>query len=258
MSIVLDEYEWAENMINRRSLGSKPSETLLRVSKYYSENKYSKKEIRDMLDTFVLQCDPKASLQRWSECLDRSVKNASKSSIIRLDGIDISKKEMECISKLNGKQIKRLAFALLCMAKYCHMINPNNNYWVNVPDREIMKMANISTSVKRQSLMFAELRQLEMIKFSKKVDNLNVQVLFVDEGENAIHITDLRNLGYQYLKYYGEPYFECVNCGITEKIVNPSSGRKQKYCPSCAIEIHTRQKVDSVMRQRNSSICKTC
>lgn len=33
MGIVLNEYEWAERMINSRELGKKPMETLTRVAK---------------------------------------------------------------------------------------------------------------------------------------------------------------------------------------------------------------------------------
>lgn len=42
MSIVLNEYDWAEKMIANHDLGKKPIETLSRVSKYYYENHYSK------------------------------------------------------------------------------------------------------------------------------------------------------------------------------------------------------------------------
>ena len=100
--------------------------------------------------------------------------------------------------------------------------------------------------------MFGELRESGFIRFSKKIDNLNVQVLFIEDGEPAVHIQDFRNIGYQYLKYCGEPYFDCVNCGLTVKIQEPSKGRKQKYCASCAVELHTRQKIESVMRRRNA------
>ena len=41
MSIVLNEYEWAERAIQNHELGKKPIETLNRVSKYYLSNKYS-------------------------------------------------------------------------------------------------------------------------------------------------------------------------------------------------------------------------
>lgn len=250
MSIVLNEYEWAERMINNHDLGKQPVETLSRVSKYYYENHYKKREIRRMLDTFLTQCDPNASLVRWSDVLDKITKNANRMPLTRMDRIDITKPEMDRIETLKGKQIRRLAFTLLCVAKYWDRVSRSNNHWVNSADKEIMQMANISTTIKRQSAMFSELRDAGLIRFSKKIDNLNVQVLFMEDGETAIHIQDFRNLGYQYLRYYGEPYFECENCGITVKINNPNSGRPQKYCPVCAAEIRTRQHINAVMRQR--------
>lgn len=252
MSIVLNEYEWAERMISNHELGKKPIETLNRVAKYYLENRYSKREIRKLLDTFLTQCDPSVSLVHWSDTLDKVAKNVGKFPLIRLDGVNITHKELERIETLAGKQVRRLAFTLLCVAKYWDAVSESNNHWVNSPDKEIMQMANINTSIKRQSLMFSELRDAGFIKFSKKIDNLNVQVLFIEPGETAIHIQDFRNIGYQYLKYYGAPYFDCVNCGITVKIQEPARGRRQKYCPSCAVELHTKQKVDSVMRRRNA------
>lgn len=252
MSIVLNEYEWAERMVNNHELGKKPIETLSRVAKYYYANHYSKKEVRKLLDTFLTRCDPSVSLVHWSDTLDRVAKNVDKFPIICLDGICITHKELAKIETLGGKQVRRLAFTLLCVAKYWDAVSGSNNHWVNSPDKEIMQMANINTSVKRQSMMFGELRDAGLIRFSKKIDNLNVQVMFMEAGETALHIQDFRNIGYQYLKYYGEPYFDCVNCGITVKIQEPSKGRRQKYCPSCAVELHTKQKVESVMRRRNA------
>lgn len=252
MSIVLNEYEWAERMISNHDLGKKPVETLSRVAKYYYGNGYSKREIRKLLDTFLVQCDPQASLVHWSEMLDRITKSVNRYPIIRMDGVIVTDKELESIETLEGKQIRRLAFTLLCVAKYWDVVSASNNHWVNSSDKEIMQMANINTSIKRQSAMFATLRSAGLIRFSKKIDNLNVQVLFVEHGEAAIYIQDFRNLGYQYLKRYGGSYFECVNCGLTVKIREPSKGRRQKYCSSCAVELHTKQKVDSVMRRRRA------
>ena len=249
---ILNEYDWAEKMIANHDLGKKPTETLSRVSKYYYENHYSKKEIRSLLDSFMLQCDPSASLVHWSDMLDKVAKNVSKFPLIRLDGVDITGEELAKIETLEGKQIRRLAFTLLCVAKYWDAASERNNGWVNTSDKEIMQMANINTSIKRQSLMFAELRDAGFIRFSKKIDNLNVQVQFIQAGETAIHIQDFRNLGYQYLKYYGGAYFECENCGLTVKAQSPAKGRPQKYCPSCAVEVKTRQTVNAVMRCRNA------
>lgn len=253
MSLVLNEYEWAEKMIDSHSLGKKPIETLNRVAKYYFENQYSKREVRGMLDDFMLQCDPTASLVHWSDTLDRVTKGVNKFPLIRLDGVDITKSEMDTIESLDGTQIRRLAFTLLCTAKYWDSASEKNNHWVNTSDKEIMQMANINTSIKRQSLMFSTLKEAGLIRFSKKIDNLNVQVLFIQDGETAIHIQDFRNLGYQYLKYYGGNYFECVNCGLTVKARSSTVGRPQKYCQECAVEIQTKQIVDAAMRRKSAA-----
>ena len=250
MGIVLNEYDWAERAIESRELGKKPVETLSRVSKYYLANKYTKREIRRLLDDFMLQCDPHVSLVRWSDTLDRLVRNADKYPLIQLDGIAVTRPEMDRIDALKKRQLCRLAFTLLCVSKYWDMVSPNNRHWVNTEDSEIMKMANINTSIQRQSLLFSELRDAGLVEFSKKVDNINVRVVFMEDGEVVMHVRDFRNLGYQYLKYHGGPYIECANCGLIVKSQSMDKGRRQKYCSSCAAEIHTKQKVDSVMRHR--------
>lgn len=252
MSIVLNEHYYAEQAIQTRSLGKKPSETLSRVARYYIDScdSANKKTIRSKLDLFLLQCDSTVSIPKWSKMLDFATDWAFKHEAIQIDSIIITKPEMDKIDSLDGKQIRRLAFVLLCLSKYWNIVNSQNDNWVNSKDNEIMAFANINTSIRRQCAMYATLRDTGLIQFSKKVDNTNVRVCFAEDGDVAMTITDLRNLGYQYLKYHGEPYFECTNCGITVKIDEPTKGRKQKYCKECAVEIKTKQNVNAVMRHR--------
>lgn len=250
MSIVLNEYDWAERVLKEKTLGKKPYETLSRVAKYYTYKNYTRKEVRRLLDDFLLQCEPTASLVAWSDTLDSVAKYAAKYPLIMIDHVAITCPEMQKIDSLPGKQLRRLAFTLLCIAKYLYTVAPNTGYWVNTPDNEIMKMANINTSIKRQSNMFGQLKQMEMIRFSRQIDNLNVQVLFAEDGEPAMRISDFRNLGYQYMRYHGEPYFECSHCGITTKIDHPGVGRKQKYCKDCAAKVKVQQSVNAVMKRK--------
>ena len=256
MTIVLNEHEWAKEMIDSHSLGAKPFETFYRVAKYYIDKEYSKRETRKMLDSFLLQCEPTASLPKWSNTLDYAVNRATKYDAIKIEYIGVSQTELDKINALEGTQLRRLAFTLLCLAKYWDTVNPNGDHWVNSKDTEIMRMANINTSIKRQSMMYHTLNEVGFIRFSKKVDNTNVRVCFSDDNEPVMKVTDFRNLGYQYLKYRGEPYFECENCGLTVKIKNKSKGRSQKYCPDCAVEVQMQQIVNSVMRNR-AKPCKS-
>lgn len=234
-------------MIKGKCLGKKPSETLQRVARYYLDEGYSQSETRNMLDMFLLQCDSLASTAKWSPTLDRALKYASKHQTICIDSIKITCPEMKRIEALEGKQIKRLAFTLLCLSKYWIAVSEKCNGWVSNQDNEIMAMANIKTSIKRQSFMYSTLRDAGMVQFAKRVDNTNVRVLFAEDGETALEITDFRNLGYQYLKHIGEPYFECQNCGVVTRYTNPTSGRRQRYCKSCAVEVNIKNSVSRTM-----------
>lgn len=257
MTIVLDEHEWAENMIKTRSLGQKPFETLYRVARYYIDKQYSKKDVRRLLDSFLLQCDPTASIPKWSDALDRALDKAVRCPAIKIDSINITEPEMKKINSLDGKLLKRLAFTLICLAKYWDIANSTQGHWVNNQDSEIMRLANIKTSIKRQSLLYYKLHEAGLIQFSKKVDNTNVRVVCVESGEPAVAITDFRNLGYQYLKYCGEPCFDCCNCGLTLKL-KESNGRKPKYCRECAVAVQAQQHINVVMRQRQAQRAAVC
>lgn len=241
-------------MIQSSSLGRKPSETLRRVARFYMDTYHlSQDATRKKLDLFLLQCDPTSSLPKWSDALDCAVSRASKCPAINIDYIAITDKELEKIDALDGKQIRRLAFTLLCLSKYWNMVTNKEDGWVNSKDNEIMSMANIRTSLKRQSVMFSKLNELGMIQFSRKVDNTNVRVCFSEDGNEAMQVHDFRNLGYQYLMYHGEPYFTCENCGITTKVINKDNRRRQKYCQECATIIKMKKNIESVMRCRISS-----
>ena len=250
MTIVLNEHEWAEDMITSRSLGKKPFETLCRVARYYLDNGVAKRDARRMLDAFLIQCDPTVSLPKWAGSLDKAMSFACKYPSVAIDYIGVTKPEIERIDAISGKQQRRLAFTLLCLAKYWNVINPKSDSWVNNKISDIMRLANINTSIKRQSLMYANLADAGLIQFSRKVDNTNVRVCFIEDGETVIRITDFRNLGYQYLMYHGEPFFICKNCGITTRIDDPIKGRKRKYCRECASQIAIRQSNDSALRGR--------
>lgn len=235
-------------------MGKKPFETLYRVSRYYLDQGYDEKNVKRLVEIFLLQCNPTASIVKWSGTIEYAIKRAQRYTAIYIDSINITESELSKIGCLEGRQIKRLAFTLLCLAKYWNSINPNSDFWVNCKDSEILSMANINTSSKRQAEMYHTLRELGFLKFSKKVDNTNVRVCFADtdDDEPVLKISDFRNLGYQYLKYLGEPYIECKNCGITTKASIGVRGRKNTYCRQCANEISIKQRVNTIMSQKIS------
>jgi hypothetical protein len=182
---------------------------------------------------------------------------AIKHPAINIRHIAISRKEMDLVDGLEpdcGKRACRLAFTLLCLAKYWDVANCSEKHWVNSKDSDIMRMANINTSIRQQSQLYHSLSEHDIIQFSRKVDNTSVRYCGICGGDPVLLITDLRNLGYQYLRYHGGPYFECRNCGITTKYNCPSNPvvvASQIYCKECAIKVRIQQNVNAVMRIRN-------
>lgn len=254
--IVLNENEWAKNMIDSCTFGDKPFETIRRVARYYIDKGYSKKDARTMLDRFIIRCDAFASIAKWSDTLDRAMTIASKKEAININEIDITKDEMGIIRSIKGRQLQRLAFTLLCLAKYWDIANGTDTHWVNNKYSDIMRMANINTSVKRQSMMYHTLNELGLIEFSRIVDNTNVRVAFVSDGESELGISDFRNLGYQYMMHNGDTnYYKCQNCGITVKFDSACCsgekriGRPRKYCKNCASEIKIKAGVNRTMHR---------
>ena len=253
MAIVLNENKWAKEMIDNRTLGKKPSETLRRVARYYFDEGLDKRKTRQKLESFLVGCDQSISIPKWADSIEFALSCAKKREAISIDRIVITEPEMERIGELGGAMVQRLAFTLLCLAKYWDAATKRDVHWVNSKDSDIMRMANINTSIKRQSAMYNDLYTASLIRFSKRVDNTNVQVQYVCDGKTAVEVTDLRNLGYQY-GMYREPnkYLKCENCGIVVKQTSPNVGRPQKYCRECAVLLDLRQRVESVMRQRNN------
>lgn len=244
MTIVMNEIEWVEDALRERSLGKKPTETLYRVAKYYTSKGYKKSEIRKIMEAFIIRCDPMASLPKWSDAIDRSIAYAGKHKIIHIEKIVVTKPEMDAIARLDSIQSKRLAFTLLCIAKYYDAINPNADHWVGLQDSEIMRMANVNTSVARQSFMYRAMNDAGMIEFSRRVDNTSVRVAFMEEGEAAVEITDMRNLGYQYMMAVGRGGFiVCEECGAIVPGQKAPIGRPQKYCKECAAKVKVRSTV---------------
>lgn len=242
MSIVLNERDFAIDALNRCSLDPKPLETLGRVAKYYSAEGYKKQEIRSLLEDFMLKCDPTINIVKWQDAIDRQIRAADKTTLIELDSIPVTKKELTVCDSLPGKQMRRLMFSLICLAKYSNAVSVKNDNWVNRQDKEIFKLANVVTSIKRQSLMLNDLREAGLVRFSRKVDNININVQCLDyDSEPLLQISDFRNLGYQYMRYCGEPYFECSSCGVVIK----RTSNVQKYCRDCAIDINRQRALDN-------------
>lgn len=251
MSIITNEREWVEGALAARSLGKSPRQTLDRVAMYYHQHcGYSKKDIPAMLEKFLLRCDPDISIVLWSDQIDRSAKNADRRPMIKVDGVDISARELSIVDSVAGIRQKRLLFTLICLAKYENAVRGNDSNWVKTEWKQVMALANIVTSSSVQMQLLRDLHDSKLIAYSRRVDDLSVRVLCLDDNDPVLHISDFRNIGNQYMMYRGAPFIRCDGCDIVIK----KKSNSHRYCPNCAAEMYTKQSVESVYRQRAASL----
>ena len=255
INISLNEYEDALKYLDERTIDDDFYNKLRVLAGYYfEEEQCSEKKVREKLSEYVCFCGESPTLNIWADMIDAAIKKAKKTKLLRIDEIKISKTEMEKIDSLESKQLRRLAFTLLCLSKYRDLVNVGNDHWICYEDKDIMKLANLKPSLDKQAEMYRKLTDLGYLEFPKKINSISMRIMFGDaepSNDTVLDVVKFENLGYQYLKYCGEPYFECECCGLTVKLNNKRTGRPQKYCDRCASLIKAKQTTDSIMRIRN-------
>lgn len=240
--IVLNEKEWAKKAIDSLSLGKDPYTTIVRVAKYYKSDGYKKSEVRRKVEDFMIRCQPRLSLTQWDEAITSAVLAAEQYPPLELAGIMVTEPEIRAIEQLQGVIQQKLMFTLVCLARYGNAARSNNGNWVNTEQRDIFAMSNITMTHKRQCLAINDLWQAGYIGYSCLVDNTNLNIKIIQDGEGALFVDDFRNLGNQYMRYQGGSFFECEGCGLVLKMTNPKA--HQKYCRDCAAEIKAAQDTD--------------
>jgi uncharacterized C2H2 Zn-finger protein len=235
MLIVLNEKEYAEECLKNKTVNGKPFYTLSILAKYYySCFGYKKKKISELLTEFIKITYPKYiySKATWDENIEKIAKNAGKYELHEIDGVWITKAELETIEKINNKVLEKLAFTLLCLAKLANARNHKNANWVNNDTQEVFNLARVSCNRSDRYAKLCQMHQLSLLEFPKRLDNLSCRVTYIDEdSEKKLFVSDFRELGYEYLKYKGENFTRCKECNI---LFRNNKNKTKKYCNSCS------------------------
>lgn len=232
--IVVNENEYAQIRIKNKDVGENVYTTLSILAKYYYSQGMKRKAVCIELQNFLEVAYPKYSINKsyWTEVIEKTANKNAKEKLFESDGVWITESEWEKIQALGNKILGKLAFTLLCIAKINNQRRSSNNNWVNTDIKEIYKLANISCSVDLRAKRIGTLIHSGLAEFAKRVDNLNLKVLFVDDGsKKKFIVNDFRDLGNEYLYRIGENYIRCAECG---KLIKNNKNGTKKYCNTCA------------------------
>ena len=233
--IILNEKQYARRCLEENSLGENTYITLSIIAKYYYfDCGYKKKKIKELLIKFLSKnlITFHREEKMWVENIEKIVNKINKQKLYEISGVKITKSEIVKIQTLQNKLLEKLAFTMLCLAKFQNAKNESNQGWVNLPDKDMLKLANINCSKKRLDNYINNLYENGFIELPLRCDNLNCRVVFIDNDneDEVVFISDFRNLGYEYLLYCGEKYIRCAECGV---LFYKKEKGKRKYCNEC-------------------------
>ena len=236
MDIIMNEYTYAENLLNKQDLkacdlGDKPSSTLNLLARYYREIGKNDDEIKELLSDFLNRClKDKYKESKWIDSIFYQVIKSKKYNLKKVDNVIVTKSEMEIIQSVKGKSRQKVLFTLLILAKYYNAVSDKNKNWTNLEYKKIFKLANVQLSIQNQALLINDLYNCGFVNVSKNVGKPNIQVNFVDnESDTVLTITRLKDLGKEYLMFCGEDYIRCQKCGTLVKNYKNTN----KYCKTC-------------------------
>jgi len=225
--IMLDEQAWARDIVRTQDLGDMPMRALTCVARHYLEQGLGTDAVRERLNALY----NKGSHCGFIDISERILKEAGKRGLLYITSIPVTRRELQAIRGIDGIRRQRVAFALLALAKYQNHAHGENHDWVSFRHKDVFAMANVKVSVNEQYLLLNDLKSMGLLKYNRRVDNLDVRVLYTDhEGPAVMEIHDMRNLGHQYMRHWGGRFVECRDCGA----VVPRKSPRQMYCVDCA------------------------
>lgn len=254
--IILNEKKYVLDTLAQENIEpSKVYSFLYLYARYlYQEKNLRKAGIIRELDAWMREREPNYNPVDWAPRLEKYADASGKYPLCQCDGIWVTEGELHHIEEIGDKVLERLAFTLLCLAKFGNFRNPNNHNWVSYSNGEIYSMACINTTALEKDLKLARLRELGFIEYAKKISNLAIRVLDLEEsGEKKLLVSDFRTLGYEWRAYKGENYIRCAGCGILTRKRKGTS----KYCSACRKQSDlekTRLRVARHRERRNVTI----
>lgn len=252
MTFVMNERKYAESILNGEGVGDarNRSYTVGVIAKYYSAIGYNSREVKVAVEKLIRERVSGISNKYIENWVKKAVEISKKYPLYELDEIAITKPEMELIKTLHSKKfldrnLRKLAFTLLCFAKFESMRGIKDN-WINIEWSHIFSAANIrGVTIDKQCLMIHELYTLGYIDLNTKIESHNIKVLGVEDGEREISVKNINECGYIFEEYNGKKFVRCERCGAMVPVTN---GRN-KYCRDCAKNID-REKARERMKKR--------
>ncbi|MCM1277272.1 MAG: hypothetical protein NC299_18255 [Lachnospiraceae bacterium] len=240
----MNERKYLDELREKGNLGENVGYAVLLLARSYCAEGCSMDVVKNRLSYDLRRYEPLLNVNQRESYISNALKNADKSGLVKVDEILITKSEMDNVMGITSdnnafrvKSLRRLAFALLCFAKF-EMAKGGNDGWINCDLKCVYRAAKLTGRSQSQNNLYMHvLYEKGLVRFAPRKNRVGVRVNFVDNSENAdiaVRVNDINYAGDYFLKYTGKKYIECAVCGR----ITPRKNNRSLYCPECAVIVN--------------------
>jgi hypothetical protein len=190
----------------------------------------------------------------YQKSIDGCIKDVDKTPFKNIKSVRITKSELDNICLLDDIKKQKLAFVLLCTAKYRDQYNPNNCHKTDISATDLYKMARVVLPKEQRNVYLHFLIKDGLVEPHNNSKTKNKKLLFVSEDGNDEVVLELKEIDYHELAYVyvswknnGDGFTKCQKCG---KTIKQSKTRPRKYCEECAEIVEKENSKERVRRFR--------
>ena len=234
--VIDNEYKIIEELLESTSsdwsIGAGKVVLLLAKHYYSLEGRETSREvIFNHINNFIKERVDKYSPKKWSDLINNVIDTVIKNEWyepIKVDKIEITRKEWEKIIELDDNKLERVAFIILC---YVKLYKARRSSKDRVDDLSYILTEASCRGVIKDKLLIADLRDKGYVQIGN-LKHMYVKPLYIYEDSEPYIIIDNFD---KVITYYDEyrnnvKYRECTQCGKRIKVTN----NKKKYCSACA------------------------
>lgn len=253
---IFDEKKHIEEMMDDGYVDvDNPTNTIRKLARYnYYVNNFGKVKNYNSIVEYMSKNYKDFSEYTYQRDIDGCIKDVKKTPFKNILSINITKTEIEFIQMLDDIKKQKIAFVLLCTAKYRDSYNENNNHKTDISMTDLYKMARVVLPQSERAIFLHFLTQDNIIAQHTFAGVKNKKILFVSEDENdqvviVLHEIDFLELAYVYLDYINGNigYGRCEECG---RMIKYGKTKHNKYCEECAKTIEIKNSKERVKKFR--------
>lgn len=253
---IFNEKEYIESIINDRQVDlTNPTNTIRNLARYnFYVLGYKKSKNYNAIVDYMSKNFKDFSEMTYQKAIDGCIRDVDKTPFKNIKCVQITKSELDKISVLDDIKKQKLAFVLLCTAKYRDQYNPDNCHKTDISATDLYKMARVVLSRDQRNTYLHFLVENGLVERHNNSKTKNKKLLFVTEDANDEVILELKEVDFKELAYVymswknnGDGFTKCQRCGIT---IKQSKTRPRKYCETCAEIVERENSKERVKRFR--------